>query len=760
MSERVHVFGVRHHGPGCARSVRSALEGLAPDLVLVEGPPDADGLLEWVGHEQLKPPVALLVHPVAEPGRGVFYPFAVFSPEWQALLWARKKAVSVRFMDLPQALRFGPPAAAPSSGDEGAEPDTGASDEGGPEAEPGCEEARAWPQIEPIAALARAAGYEDADLWWDHQVEQRHDDVGLFAAVLEAMKALRADEEPPPREEALREAWMRRTIRAALKEGHQRIAVICGAWHAPALVDLPPAKADDALLKNLPKVKVDATWVPWTHSRLARASGYGAGVTSPGWYAHLWHSPDRAPLRWAAQAARLLRAEDLDASSASVIETVRLAETLAAMRERPQPALPELREAALSVLCGGSEVRLALVRDALEGAAALGEVPPDAPAVPLQRDLETQQKTLRLKASGEARPLDLDLRKELDRARSRLLHRLRLLGIDWGVPQRQGGGKGTFHELWQLEWKPELVLRVVEASAHGTTVEEAATRAAVERAGTDSELPALAALLDLAILAALPAAVAQVLVRVQHQAALHAEVSQLLHALVPLARAARYGDVRGTDAGQVLPVIEGLFERALVGLRPACASLDDDAATKLVEAVNAGQEALTLLDLAALREEWLAVLAALCVLEDVHPRLRGRFARLRLDAAAIDDAELQRLARLSLGHAAAPDAAAAWVEGLVSGGALSLLQREGLWRALDRWMQELQPELFTQVLPALRRAFSRFAGPERRSMGEKVKRFRADRSGADEPAAPAGVDLERARRVLPVLAHLLGVKLG
>ena len=52
--------------------------------------------------------------------------------------------------------------------------------------------------------------------------------------------------------------------------------------------------------------------------------------------------------------ARLLRTERIDASSAHVIEAVRLAETLAALRERPLPGLPELTEAAQSIFWSGS----------------------------------------------------------------------------------------------------------------------------------------------------------------------------------------------------------------------------------------------------------------------------------------------------------------------------------------------------------------------------------------------------------------------
>lgn len=33
--QTVHLFGIRHHGPGCARSLRKALETLQPDCLLV-----------------------------------------------------------------------------------------------------------------------------------------------------------------------------------------------------------------------------------------------------------------------------------------------------------------------------------------------------------------------------------------------------------------------------------------------------------------------------------------------------------------------------------------------------------------------------------------------------------------------------------------------------------------------------------------------------------------------------------------------------
>ncbi len=102
----IHILGIRHHGPGSARNVKQFLEQVKPDIVLVEGPPEADGILQWVTDKELIPPVAILCFQPENPQQAVFYPFAEFSPEWQAILYARKNNIPVRFMDLPVAHKF------------------------------------------------------------------------------------------------------------------------------------------------------------------------------------------------------------------------------------------------------------------------------------------------------------------------------------------------------------------------------------------------------------------------------------------------------------------------------------------------------------------------------------------------------------------------------------------------------------------------------------------------------------------------------
>ena len=157
----------------------------------------------------------------------------------------------------------------------------------------------------------------------------------------------------------------------------------------------------------------------------------------------------------------------------------------------------------------GDEAVLRFVADALVVGDRFGQVPADVPTVPLQRDLEQAQKSLRLKPEALQRTLDLDLRQPNDLARSHLLHRLQLLDLPWGAIARLGrSARGSFHEVWTLQWQPEFALRLIQASRWGQTIAQAATACAIERSSKLESLSDLSALVDRVLLADLEGAVA------------------------------------------------------------------------------------------------------------------------------------------------------------------------------------------------------------------------------------------------------------
>ncbi|MFF2953242.1 DUF5682 family protein [Kitasatospora sp. NPDC057965] len=760
MSAEVTLLGVRHHGPGSARSVAAALEQLRPDAVLVEGPPEADPILALAAEKDMVPPVALLAHAADDPARAAFWPYAEFSPEWVAIRYATGLGLPLRFIDLPAGYAFA---------------DAGEAEE--PGGDDGDEEDADLPR-DPIARLAEAAGHDDPERWWEDVVEHRRpgddeDALAPFAAVAEAMTALREDGAAGRRDER-REAYMRQQIRAARRAGHRRIAVVCGAFHVPALAAMPTVAHDRALLAELPrKVRTEITWVPWTHRRLSQLTGYGAGIVSPGWYHHL-HRTDGDPLPgWLTRAADLLRAEDHPVSSAHVIEAVRLARTLAVMRGRPLAGLTETLDAVRAVMCDGSDVALALVQDRLVIGDALGEVPEAAPAVPLQRDLARLQRALRLKPDPAPRELDLDLRKDTDAARSRLLHRLRLLGVDWGVPVRSSvASTGTFRESWRLCWQPEFAVRIAEAAQWGTTVERAAVGKAVGTARAAVELAELTGLVETCLVAGLAEALPAVMRVLADCAALDTDVAHLAGALPALVRALRYGDVRGTDHGALGEVAAGLADRICVGLPPACTGLDAAGAAVMRGHLDEVHGAIGLLDqadgpAAGLADRWAATLRALARREPsggpatgVPGLLRGRAVRLLLDDGRLDSAEAGRRLGLVLSAANSPADAAGWIEGFLTGGGALLLHDPRLLGLLDGWLTGVPAEVFTDVLPLLRRTFATLEAGVRHTVGGRVAAGPLGPGNAEPAGEEAELDRVRAEAALPVVALLLGLPTG
>jgi hypothetical protein len=498
------------------------------------------------------------------------------------------------------------------------------------------------------------------------------------------------------------------------------------------------------------------TWVPWTHGRLASWQGYGAGVTSPGWYHHLFTAADRPVTRWLVEVAGVLRAEGLPVSSAHVIEGVRLAEALAAMRGRPLAGLAEVGEATRAVLCEGDELRMSLVTDKLVVGERLGTVPDDIPAAPLVRDLTAAQRRLRLAPSALVTELDLDLRKDADRQRSQLLHRLRLIGVGWGTPATARRGKGTFWESWQLCWRPDFAVDLIDASAYGTTVGAAASAKAIELAGAAAHLGEVTALVERCLLADLADALPVVLRALDEKVALDADVTQLMAALPALARSLRYGDVRGTDLSALRSVTAGLVIRVCVGLPGAVTGLDDTAAREVSGQLDAVHTALALIDDGELRERWLSTLTRLIDRTDLPGLLGGRLTRLLLDAGRLDRSEVGRRMGLTLTIGTPPADAATWIEGFLAGGGLLLVHDERLLALIDEWLVGIPADTFIEVLPLLRRTFGGFAAPERRAIGERIR----SSAGGDVPApTDAPLDAGRAARVLPTVALLLGREL-
>jgi hypothetical protein len=706
MASAVHIFGIRHHGPGSARRLLEALGELRPQVVLIEGPSDASDLLPMLAEPAMAPPVALLTYAADDPSRAIFWPFAAYSPEYQAACWAGRNGAATRFIDLPASWRLAPLASSAAQADAAARPETV------PEEPPNMLER------DPIGVLAATGGYEDGESWWRDVIEENPEPGPVFAAIADAMTALREAAPPVEGREAAREAHMRLEIAKAAKETEGAVAIVCGAWHVPALKQKVSAAADRALLKGAPKQKIAATWAPWTSPRLAFASGYGAGVAAPGWCAHLWDRP-RAEIvtSWLARIAAALREEGHLVSTASLIEAERLAVSLAAMRDRPAPGFEELREAAIACLCFGEAMVWETISRRLLIGAEVGRIPDNVPLAPLLEDLQREQKRVRLKPEALERELAVDLRSDSGLDRSTLLHRLVLLGVPWGKLTDAGRSRGTFRERWVLRWEPEFAVQLVENLVHGPTIARAAAgrmRAEFSRA---AELKSLADLVFAALTARLPDAVESGIALIEKRAAQTSDCTELLRALPPLANTVRYGQARETDAAQLEALLTRILVQGALALPYAARGLDNAAAGAMRTVVRGANNAVTLAEIGGdRREAWREALRAIMQDAQAAPLLAGAAAGLLYEAEALfpDEAAILLGRALSPGRAVAH--AAGFFEGFFEGGGERLIHDKGLRDAVDQWIVGLDGDLFVEHVPLFRRAFSNLDRMQRKRL--------------------------------------------
>jgi len=746
---QLKTFGIRHHGPGSARRLRAALDAWRPDLILIEMPADADKVLREVVTNGLRPPVALVLYDARDIERASFYPFAGFSPEYQAIDWAVAYDVDVRPIDLPARHYLAaravdtPPTLFATTGPPPEEPSV----------LPGKTRRQLQEQLrrDPLSLMAELAGYTDSEAWWDATLERGHDDA---AAVFDALLAMVAElRETFPSasddENQRREAFMRTEIRKALKTGAERIAIIVGAWHGPAVADVHKYKAstDKAILKGLPKVKIAAAWVPWSYPRLARAGGYGAGVQSPNWYRIIHDFPANPVDRWMATAAKMLRGEGFDASPAMATEGVGLAKTLATLRDHEQPGIQELEQALLGTLAAGRPERLALIHEKLTVGTTVGFVPPDVTTVPLLEDLNRELKSTRMakywETAGEqylkatkANPRGfIDLRAPNDLRKSYLLHRLNILEITWGKFQPAGpDSQSSFKEVWLLEWQPEYSLFLIERASYGNTLAIAAGRYAAEKAADLRTVRPLAQLTLDCLRAGLTDVVPDLMVLLRARAAETTDVASLLAALPTLVQTSRYGDSRKTDTTALLLVIDELLPRLAAGLPAAATNIDDEQALELLGHLAGANYALAQLDNELHTAVWTDGLRRTSAAGGVHHLIEGHAVRLLYDYELLEDAETARRFSRALSAANGAHAVAQWLSGFLYGSGQLLFHYPPLWELVDDWVAGLEWVEFENILPLLRRTFADFSVFDRQRL---LGLARQETNGPGEAASMA-----------------------
>lgn len=702
------TFGIRHFSPAGAYFVRKFLNENRPDVVLIEGPADFDFLMDDIVSKNLLPPFAIMAYTKEVPIETVLYPFAVYSPEYQAILWARENNKECHFFDLESNIMLGL---------ESKNEDEIISD-----------------APDKIHDKEKTSDF-DMESFWERVLEQSEDMNAYKSGSALFGESLRNEDEVSLRD-IIRESFMKRKIKEIIDSGidSEKIVAITGAFHTSAIQSLDGAMTDKEhdLLK---KKDSNITLMPYSYYRLSKRTGYGAGNTAPAYYELLWQGfikNDKTyhERKYLSLLAKYMREHGGIVSSAQVIEATMLSRSIANLRGGSIPTLVDLKDAGITCMGGGSFGEMAMGFAQSDIGTKIGVVPQESMKTSIQSDFLSRLKALKLEKYKElvATPLQLDLRENLrvkskesaflDLNRSFFLYRLVTLGIDFAKIERNRQDNATWAENWILQWTPEAEIQIVESVLKGDTIDEAVAFVLGERLNNAISISEIADIIEAAFNCGIPKIVEGAGRKLDEMASGAVSIHEIAVTTSKLSDMILFGDIRKLDRKPLEPIVKRLCIRAALILAGESAC-DDMAAVILVEDIQSIHNVFVLHDFLD-KDLWFDKLMEVSNRDDLNTKISGLATAILLDTGKTDENTLriEVARRLSAGMPA--ELGANWFAGLSIRNHYALIGRLTLWESLSEYMDSLDEEEFRRSLVFLRRAFVDYSSKEKDMIAENL----------------------------------------
>ena len=762
----VLYFPIRHHSPVCAWHLERAIEAYRPDCILVEGPENANELIDVLTDPQTKAPVAFY-YACRDEGKYLsddeeptswrcWYPFLDTSPELVALREARKRGIPGRFIDL----NFGQIllATRDARGLRTAEEKLSyASD-------------RYLAHSRFQLRLCEKAGVRDFEEFWEKYFEVEGLSLSTEAFVRLMNTHCRLIREDTPAQELredgclAREAHMAMRIREAMQTC-KRVLVVAGGFHIPGLL----APERDAY-KEIKAPRLKQTVYPMRYSMHAAdaLNGYASGMPMPGFYDAVWRQlhaegPDGAYesvlLDHLVRTGRKLRRKGESISAFDEMCAYRQAVGLAELREKRHPGLYELQDGVLGSFVKG-EASLSglepmrLLREMTTGS-GVGSLAAGAAVPPLTRDFEEQCRRFRLKPEpGQRRECTLSIFAEpKHRQISRFLHRNVFLNTGFakrlkGPDLLQNRDRNLIREVWEYRWTELVESALIENAISGGTVRDACVAVLrsrileADRAETGAELMTHAFLMGITdhreILSA----------RMDGLLISDGDFGSLCNACAALYRLEQWktgwGEELGIDLGSLLA---RAFDR-VVQMLPSMHTVNDRDAEQVQERMMLLYQLTLRPGMTERRERLRSALEALTEQLPIQPAVHGAALGLLYGMEPGRKKQIDLVTRGYLrGSKRIRMESASFMQGLFRTARDLLLTDPAFLGEIDELFLELEDEDFTAMLPQLRLAFSYFLPTETDRLARAAAKLHGRGGDLRNQTAVDAADYSRAEAV-------------
>ncbi len=490
-------FPIRHHSPVCSVQLLRVIEIYQPDCIAVEGPANANHIIDFLASEQTSFPVALYYtykdskkllynEQTSTPTEGesysCYYPLLEYSPELVAIRNAVQNNITVSFIDLPFAGRL-----LNTEKHQGVRRRMDKNNYSDDYLISGTKIAK---------AICEATGASSFDSFWESEFEINgleltpENFAKQFNTYTYLLRKGSSEEELLSDSTIIREQFMAEQIEN-LTQHHKKILVVTGGFHTFGLMH-PPKR--EKLPYNKTALSDESIYLmPYSMEEADALNGYASGMISPGFYQTVWESIktnsakpyDDAVLSFILNTAKACKQKKSLITMSDEAAAYNIATGLARLRGKMQCGKYECHDGVLSSFIKGelnpaTELPLDILNKLFKGD-AIGDIPKNAPTPPIVQDFLSKAKRHRLRIDNSAKKeITLSVfSKTAHRDISKFFHTLNFLECGFckqlrGSNLKNDKDKNIIREIWEYRFTPMVIARLIEHSVHGSTVSNSA----------------------------------------------------------------------------------------------------------------------------------------------------------------------------------------------------------------------------------------------------------------------------------------------
>ena len=483
IKENIKFFPVRHHSPVCAFHLKKIIDEFKPETILIEGPSDANFLMEYMIDENTIAPFCIYssyIDKSKEKCRS-YYPFLDYSPEFVAIKKSHELKINCSFIDMPFASII-----ENSENNKNKKPISIYDKDN-----------NKFNVNDYTSRLTKKSGLRSFAELWERDFEingilkNSEDFIKSVFALGYYMRLIESEDI----ETKNREYFMAKNIKECIDKKIDRILVITGSFHVNGIIDkLKDFENIEREFNKLKKYNIQNSsnyLIPYSFEEADQRKGYIAGIEYPAFYNNIWKKLNEDLIENAytetvksfiVKAAGINR-DYYNVNIPDCINAYYMAINLAKLRGKNNAGVYELIDAVKSAFVKGeisleNTGNIELMMKLLSGIAN-GKVSSKSIVPPVVSDFRNICKTHRIRIDKtETTESTLDIIKDKNHfEKSKFFHKMRFLDIGFcklikGPDYIEKTDKNLAREIWKYKYNSQVEALLIDKSVYGTSVEE------------------------------------------------------------------------------------------------------------------------------------------------------------------------------------------------------------------------------------------------------------------------------------------------